>query len=391
MSKPRETGLALAAALLLLVVNSAFVSSSVGFVHKPKHCLETDHYHYIAMATALPGHGSERAREAPFCYRVFVPAVVYLLGFMGVSTNAAFYLVTNFFLLAFLMAFYALLRRGGATVPESVVGVVLVGLAPGAVRWYEYQYWMPDPACLFFLTLAVGWIRAGQERRVLVVSPIAALVRETYLLTLPYAFLHAWRRGSLRSAALATTRLALATLPVLVLLRMVIPASGGVGLVAAAREMVPFRIRHLWENQLYFATLGSFGVLLPLALLNPPGMSGFTRRRPEDVALVALSYASLAFANNTDRLLAYALPAVVPVAVRGLRALEEAAGIGLLPLAASAVALQAFFYWRTPFHEPGISIYQPTNLSVTFLMVVFWLGGIALLRRRGRPRLAGRP
>jgi len=383
MSKPYETGLAIAVAGLLIAVNVAFVSSSLGFVHKPKRCLETDHYHYIAMAAAPPGQGSERAREAPFCYRVFVPGLVYLLGLMGLSANAAFYLLTNAFLFAFLLAFYALLRLGGATAPESLVGLVLVALVPGAVRWYEYQYWMPDPPCLVSLTLAVGWARTGRERPLLAMSPVAALVRETYVLILPYVFLRTWRHGSFRPAVLATARLALATLPVLVLLRLAIPASGGVGFVAAAREMVAFRVRHLWENQLYFATLGSFGVLLPLSFLRPTGLVGFVRRQPEDAALVALSYASLAFANNTDRLLAYALPAIVPAALRGMRAFKEVVGMGLLPVAALAVGLQAFFYWRTPFHETGVSIYQPTNLPVTFVMVAFWLGGVALLRRRG--------
>jgi hypothetical protein len=253
------------------------------------------------------------------------------------------------------------------------------------VRWYEYQYWMPDPACLFFLTLAITWIRAGRERPLVLLSPIAALARETYVLTLPYAFFFTWRRTSLRAATVATLRLALATLPVLVFLRVAIHPSGGAGLADAAREMIAFRFRHLWDNQLYFATLGSFGVLLPLALLRPQRLPEFLRRQPEDVALVVLTYASLVFANNTDRLLAYALPAVVPVAVRSLRALGEAAGAGFGAVAATAVGLHLFFYWRTPFHEAGVSIYQQTNVPVTLVMAAFWLGGFVLLNRRREP------
>jgi len=390
MSLPRKTSLATVAAFLVLGINIAFVSSSVGFIHRPKRCLETDHYHYIDMAAAPPGQGSERAREAPFCYRVLVPSVVHLLGRAGLSTNAAFYLVTNLFLLAFLLAFLALLRGGGASPLESLAGLALVGFVPGAVRWYEYQYWMPDPACLCFLTLAIVWIRAGRERPLTLLSPIAALARETYILALPYAFFFTWRRSSFRTATVATLRLALVTLPVLVFLRVAIHPIGGAGLTEAAREMIAFRFRHLWDNQLYFATFGSLGVLLPLALLRPQRLAEFLRKQPEDVALVVLTYASLAFANNTDRLLAYALPAVVPVAIRSLRALGEAAGAGFGPVAAAAVGLQIFFYWRTPFHEPGVSIYQQTNVPVTLAMVAFWGGGLALLnRRRERDRPNG--
>jgi cytochrome c-type biogenesis protein CcsB len=36
----------------------------------------------------------------------------------------------------------------------SVVGLVLVGLMQGAVRWFEYQYWMTDPSALMLTTLA---------------------------------------------------------------------------------------------------------------------------------------------------------------------------------------------------------------------------------------------
>jgi hypothetical protein len=385
MSASREATIAVLASLLLLAGNAAFVSSAVGFVHRPKRCLETDHYHYIDMADAPPGRGtSERAREAPFCYRVLVPGIVHVLRSTGLPANAAFYLTTNLFLLGFLTAFHGLLRAGGSTRPEALLGIALVGLLPGTVRWNEYQYWMPDPACLFLTTLAVLWIRGRRERPLLAMSPVAALARETYLLTLPYSFVFVWRRESLRAAVGATLRLAAVTVPVFLLLRWAITPTGGAGLVAAAREMLPFRGRHLWDNQIYFATLGSFGVLLPLGLLRPERLVGFVRRHPEDAALVVLVYASLAFANNTDRLLAYALPAVVAPALRNARALRAAAGVGFATLAAVVLALQAFFYWTTPFHEMGISIYQPTNGPVAGAMIVFWLAGVLLVWRAAK-------
>jgi hypothetical protein len=371
------------ASVLLVGGNAAFVSSSVGFLHKPKSCLETDHYRYIDMALVPPLHpATDRSREQPFCYRVLVPGLVHGLRAAGLATNAAFYLTSNLFLVLFLTVFNVLLRSAGASPAEAFLGVALVALTPGAVRWYEYQYWMPDPAGLFLLTLAILFVRLGREGPLLAVSPIGVLARESYMLVLPYAFLHVWRKDSLREAVGVALRLFAVTAPVLVLLRLVVPSGGGAGLADAAREMLPFRLRHLWDNQIYFASIGSFGVLLPLALVRPLRAGVFVRRSPEDVVLVVLAYASLAFANNTDRLLAYALPAVVPAALRNARALAATGGFGAV--AVVVLVLQGFFYWTTPFHERGISIYQPTNGPVVVAMVAFWIASVSWVRRPAR-------
>jgi hypothetical protein len=386
MSGRRELGVAALASILLLGLNAFYVSATVGFVHRPRKVLETDHYHYIDMAEGPPGRApTDKGREAPFCYRVLAPGLVWALGGTGLGVNGAFYLVTNAFLLCFLLALHALLRHEGATVGEALIGLALVAFVPGAVRWYEYQYWMPDPPCLFFVALGVLWIRKGREILLLLLSAVAVLSRETYLLLLPVAFLHAWRTVSLRQAVLRTARLAAVTLGTLALLRAAIVPAGGADLVAAAREMIPFRARHLFNGQIYAATLGTFGVLFPLWWLRPERVVTFLRRRPEDGALVAAAYASLAFANNTDRLLVYALPAVVPVALTALRSIGRA-GRRWGALAATVLGLQVFFYLETPFHEQGISIYPPTRVAVVAVLGLFWLGARVLLRpgaRRG--------
>jgi hypothetical protein len=384
MSGRRELGVAALVSILLLAVNAAYVSATVGFVHKPRKVLETDHYHYIDMAEGPPGKApTDKGREAPFCYRVLAPGLAWLIGGTGLGVNGAFYLVTNVFLLLFLLALHALLRHEGASMGEALLGLALVGLVPGAVRWYEYQYWMPDPPCLFFVTLGMLWIRKGREIPLLLLSAVAVLARETYVLLLPVAFLHAWRTASLRQAVLRTARLAAVTLGTIALLRAAIVPVGGSGLLTAAREMIPFRARHLFEGQVYAATLGTFGVLFPLWWLRPEGVVAFLRRRPEDGALAATAYASLAFANNTDRLLVYALPAVVPIALSALRSIAGA-GRRRGVVAAAVLGLQVFFYLETPFHEQGISIYPATRVAVVGALGVFWLAARVLLREGAR-------
>ncbi|MFI5183295.1 MAG: hypothetical protein ACHQNV_02770 [Vicinamibacteria bacterium] len=384
MSGGRGIGVACLSSVLLLGLNAAFVSATVGFVHKPRKVLETDHYRYIDMAEAPPGRAlTPRGREAPFCYRVLAPGIVWLLGRAGVSVNDGFYVVTNVFLFLFLVTLHYLLRHEGATAIEALLGVALVALVPGAVRWYEYQYWMPDPACLFFVTLALLLIRTGKEMELLLLSVVAPLARETYVLVLPVAFLHAWRTTSLGQAFTRTARLGAVTLGVLGALRMAIEPSEGAGLLAAAGEMIQFRARHLFEGQLYAATLGTFGLLFCLWWLRPERLVTFARRRPEDVAFVAAAYLSLAFANNTDRLLAYALPVVVCAALVGLRSIA-ASGLSWGAAAATALALQLFAYMETPFHEPGISVYPATQWAVVAALAAFWLTARLLMRAGAR-------
>jgi hypothetical protein len=97
-----------------------------------------------------------------------------------------------------------------------------------------------------------------------------------------------------------------------------------------------------------------------------------------------MTYASLAFANNTDRLLAYALPAVVPAALTNLRRVAIGCRVGFTPCALVALAAQALMYLVTPFHIPGASVYQQTNLSMVALLAALWLAGRVLLRGRAR-------
>src|SRR5512143_3842865 len=98
MGRGRKIGVAAAVSVILLAGNAAYVSANLGFIHKPRRVLETDQYHYIAMAAAPPWREASKAsREAPFCYRVLAPAMVFLLTRAGIGLNLAFYLLTNLF------------------------------------------------------------------------------------------------------------------------------------------------------------------------------------------------------------------------------------------------------------------------------------------------------
>jgi hypothetical protein len=372
----RERAAAAATAVVLLLVQMAFVASHLGLVHKPRRVHETDQYRYIEMAKGAGGDVA-LAREPPFCWRVLVPFVAGALTRTGIGLNGAFYLITNVSLLGFLFVLFVYLRQLGFPTRDAWLGMVLTGLMQGAVRWYEYQYWMTDPTCLLLLVGALYFVERGHLPAAGVLAAVAALVRETSMVLLPFVFVREWRRRSLSDALRTTALLAAMPLLILILLRVVVHPTEPVNLPAVLVDALSFRWRHLTDNQPYVLTVGTWGVLLPLALLSPRRLADWIRERPETLALVAAVYASLLLANNTDRLLAYAVPAVLPLAILGLDGLVTATGAPWILVAAAVVGLQVFVLVETRLFEMGVSIYQPTNLPVVAAMLCFWLAAEA--------------
>jgi hypothetical protein len=366
----------------ILAFNVGFVSARYGLVHKAKQVKETDQWRYINMARHPDGH-HPLARESTYCWRVFVPRTVHYLVRAGLSENLSFWLITNVFLFGFLLVTWFYLRDLGFATVFRVTGLLLLGLTQGAVRWYEYQYWMTDPPALFLIALALLFIHRGGHAALYPPSILAAFVRESYVAVYPYYFIRLWRTGSFLEAVRRTAMLAVVPVIILVALRILIVPDQPDDLVREIGEMIAFRLRHI-DDQPYLFTVGAWGVLFPLLLLFPARLPGLVRRHPED-AFLTLFFVSLCLvANNTERELAYALPAVLPAALYLLRAFTVESRLPAVPVAAAVVFMQVLFYLEQEFGAPGMSIHQPTSLRLAAAMAVFWIVAQALLVRGRR-------
>ena len=153
LSRSADTRLGALLAILLLAANVACVSARFGFLHKAKQVKEYDHWRYIEMARGEQGR-PELQREPPYCFRLAIPFVAGALTRAGLSENASFFALTNTALFGFLLLLWLHLRDLGFSLPLRVAGLLVTGLTQGAVRWFEYQYWMTDPAALFLVMLA---------------------------------------------------------------------------------------------------------------------------------------------------------------------------------------------------------------------------------------------
>jgi hypothetical protein len=393
LSRAADTRLGALVALSLLAVNILSVASALGFLHKAKDVKEYDHWRYIEMARGPEGK-PELQREPPYCFRLAVPALARGLMRLGLGENASFYVVTNAALFGFLLLLWLHLRDLGFSLALRVTGLLVTGFTQGAVRWFEYQYWMSDPVALCLVMLAFVLVERGRWASLGAASVAAAFVRETYVLVYPYLFLRELRlarstgsaqradwRG-LRAAFARAAAVAALPLAILVAIRMLVAPNQPDDFVSGIADSMTFRANHLLDNQLYVVTIGAFGVLVPLVLLFPARLPGLARRHFDRALYVLSVYATLVISNNNERPLAYALPALVPAALFCLRAFLDETRAPLLPVLGAVVALQLLFWWGQRFAEIGMSIYQPVNWTTVVAMAGAWLAAQAVSARR---------
>jgi hypothetical protein len=384
VTRSGDTCLGVLLGILVLALNVASVSSRLGFLHKPKQVKEYDHWRYVEMARGAEGRPALQ-REPPYCFRLAVPALVRGLTRLGLSVNAGFFLVTNGVLFGFLLVLWLHLRDLGLAL--RVTGLLVVGFTQGAVRWFEYQYWMTDPAALFLVMLAFLLLERGRWGLLVAASVLAAFVRETYVLVYPYIFLRELRIGRpLLPAAARAAGVAAAPVAILLAIRRLVIPNQPDDFVSGIVDTMTFRWNHLLDNQPYVLTIGAFGVLVPLLLLFPARLPGLVRRHFDRALYVLSVYATLVISNNNERPLAYALPALIPAALVCLRAFLEEARLPALPVLAAVVALQVLFWAGQRWAEMGMSIYQPVNWTTVGVMAISWAAAqVALTRGLSRP------
>ena len=378
----REVRMALALATLLVAANAGYVASKLGFVHRVRAVMETDHKHYIHMAT-----NPEEPEDPPYAFRVATPKLARGLMAWGLSVNQAFYAITQFSLVAFLACTFLFLRARGFTPEISALAVALMGLTQGAVRWFEYQYWMSDPLCLALVAAAILAIQLDSSWRIAIVLGFAAgFVRESFVLVLPFAFFHTLKRHGLKQAALRTAAIAAAFFSVSLALHALITPIAPDDWWSGVVDSMGFRYRRLFESQWYVLTIGTWGVFIPLALAD---VRAFPRRVRENLDLTFLTlatYGTLVISNNTERPLAYAWPAMAAAGAAGIRGLlariPAPLGNPLHRLTAVCVGAQLVHFGLTRWNDlAGSSLYQPVNYAVAGLMSALWLAWALMFAR----------
>jgi hypothetical protein len=318
-------------AFLALVLAAALVAWRQGRLDRPgsydRFTLPAyDAYAYVAMA--------ERPAVftvAPWGYRVLTPLAARALSPRDVVRGFRWLTLAGLALSG--AALYAFLRRLGHEPSPALAGVAFLCLCGAAGEVIGYPFLVEPLALLLQVVflLAVEW---GAGAGVLaLVSALAASNKELQLLLLPVVFTARVSRDGLRTALVKTAASAAGALATVALLRWWWAPVASLPRLPAADAWRPL-LGALWALRGEALAGLLLSGLLPLALAGAalPRSRTYLRRYGL-VAVVMLAFPFAAFLNvgearppvlfgkNTDRLLLFAVPVLLPLALHAIEAL----------------------------------------------------------------------
>jgi hypothetical protein len=284
-----------------------------------------DAYVYVAMA--------ERPAVftvAPWGYRVAEPALVHAMGLRNVVRG--FRLVSLGAMAAAGGLLFLFLRRRGHAVGASLLGVALFALVPPAARAVETPFFGEPVGVLLVVALLVAVETGAGWGTLALLSAVTALAKDGVLVLalVPAVLIARWPQGARPALGSALA----AALPAALVPRVlrwwwtpdipVVTAPWNAELLRAAA----WTLREAWVPTALAALAGG---LVPLALLGGLRGAGRSYLRRYGISLALLvAVAFLAWLNvpsrepvplfgaNFERILVYAVPLLVPLALIAL-------------------------------------------------------------------------
>src|SRR5215218_1816930 len=326
-----------------------------------------DHHRYRAMAEG----DALSYPYAPYNRRVLTPLIVKAL---PLDAEEGFYALTFLSVAATGVAlFYALSRMGlgGALSLAGMFTFFSLGWGP---EYFLMNIWLIDPLSFLLLALCVWAVAARRDALFAALLVLAALNKEAGIFAL--ALFYGLRAtGPLDFRVMGRTVLVgLPALLVLFGLRLGIPAEEPYYYSWLLMDVVPKRLEEMTFpeafGEYYLWTFGPVGVLLPLlSLASKEGRRMAVRLLP----FVLLVYSQLLFAQDTERLLVFAFPAVAILLALGLKVLAKVAWVRevyLVPLPLVMLAANLL----NPGGGSGANLVLQALLLALYLVAIFVAG-----------------
>jgi len=282
-----------------------------------------DRHFYVEMARRTPGD----FHIAPYQWRVLVPA---LAGAQPWSLQSGFLSVTCLSLAATGPALYWLIRGADGTRPAALAVLILYYSLGWGPRFLVSDFWVPDAAAVLFTVLAMGAVVRKQWAGAAVVLAVGVLAKESVLFVVPLAYTWHARRVLDWPAARTAALVAIPAMLVFIAVRALISVGNDdPGYVASlppeisrfpeivASYTYPDRFEDVaidqrwrgreWDdaNRYVVEPCG-----LAVVVLAVGGAIADWRRALRVAPFIALVYAQLLFATDTQRLLVLAFPAL---------------------------------------------------------------------------------
>ncbi|HEU5379115.1 MAG TPA: hypothetical protein VFV38_27140 [Ktedonobacteraceae bacterium] len=356
-----------------------------------------DNLYYEAMARS-PFSSDVLVHTGPFCWRVLTPWLVHVLTIFGLSIQSGFFLISILSLYGAIIGTYILLRLCGAT-PWQAVAIALLVQTQYALGFLGlWDYALTDPLSDLLLVLAFIFYWRDQPRWLLVVLALGALNRETALFVVAaFAGEQIIRRDWRHLKAYLPTYI----IPILIVIVLHLAIyqvnqysplseiqtawSQRSSLVGRGSTLKLFGNVNPYLLNLYHLTINSFGLLLPLLLLqiiHPPQV---VRRPVVWIFLAVTVLSSSVLAGDNERLMIIVFPVVAVAAWYELcwfaqRIRLPAATIGFFLVAVQTIFLIGQFYKAAQDFSrvAATSLLEPHWLSILWLGSLFVLAGVAL-------------
>jgi hypothetical protein len=369
---------------LALLLTLAGLVAAHGQVVYPDPLHRGDDYYYVPMALHPLSDPTSVAHDPPFAYRLLTPLIVHALYTIGVSIATGYWLVTVAGLFGTTVALQWFLRGLHLSRGASVAGglaFVLLGPASGLALW---SYEGVEPVALLLLVLACGCAVHGRGWALVLVGALGGAAKEVVALGCVFALLWAWSRrdrvllwwsvGGL--AAFAATAGAI---------RVVWPARQGVYSISFAFYYVyDYLLRasgtggwHAVEyvaTRLLAATVGTWTVLLPIALLQFWHAPRVWDRWPMLLVLVAGAAAQIIVAIDLERLAVYGFPAVLAACCFEVEYAAEHLRVSRWLLWLPILAAQVYWWlpyagWRHPYDGfPTLGVLDLPHQALTLFI-----------------------
>ena len=298
-----------------------------------------DHRFYIEMAT---GHPSD-LRYAPFEYRILNPLLAKLLPFD---------LLTNFTVLSFTALWltgiitYFMLRTMGFSTPLAFIGLLFYLSSGWATKYNIYDFWLTDPLGFLFIVATMWSIFAKKDLYFLLLLAVGVTAKENVIFVAPLYYTFNSKKmfdGKLLFRCLYLTAPALL---IFIGIRIFTPIENTAYNIQFLLQTIGIkRIQQFskdFRDYFLLYSIGTFGIsliLLPLFSIKQ-NLSLSLKFLP----FTALTYLSLLFAYNTERIIVSAFPAVIVLALNGIKNITDKTGFpekifAFLPLSIIALLL----------------------------------------------------
>ncbi len=346
----------------------------------PRFLFPGDHHIYQFMSE----HRLGGFHVAPWCWRILVPLTVRLLPF---STVAGFQLIAFVSLWAAGIGTYFICRKLGFRPEVAMLGVLLFFGLSFAARWNVYDFWLTDAMAFALLAASMAFLLSGRDVAFAVCLGLGVLAKESVIFALPLYYMFRRDRPLDGRAAVRMLLVGLPAITVLVAVRFGIPAWNSnfsythslpkpiaanartlpdYSFLAVARGAISERLASLGSTVV--RTVSAYGLLV--GILPFLGGRRALRMAATFSPFLALVYAQLLFALNTERLLVLAFPAVIPLALCGVENLRDR-GVSFGALAATAAASFGLNLISTTGIAPNVS-WQAAATAVC-LAPALWL------------------